>query len=113
MSDPPQTAKIGTAFSITDTAGNAGVLAAPASTTRFYLSKDGSKGAGDTVLKGTRAVPFLGARKVSVGSTLVTIPNVVAGPYHVLACADDLNVVKEVSDTNNCIASVGVIQVTH
>jgi hypothetical protein len=48
-----------------------------------------------------------------VGSTLVTIPNVAAGPYHVLACADDLNAVKEVSDTNNCTASVGVIQVTH
>jgi hypothetical protein len=89
------------------------VFVAPASTTRYYLSKDGSKGAGDTVLKGTRAVPSLGAKRISVGSTLVTIPNVAIGPYHVLACADDLNVVKEVSDINNCIASVGVIQVTH
>jgi hypothetical protein len=113
VSEPPQTAKIGSAFSITDTAGNAGVLGAPASTTRYYLSKDGSKGAGDIVLKGTRAVPFLGAKRVSVGSTLVTIPNVAAGPYHVLACADDLNVVKEVSETNNCAVSLGVIQVTH
>jgi hypothetical protein len=113
VSEPPQTAKIGSAFSITDTAGNAGVLAASASTTRYYLSKDGSKGAGDTVLKGTRAVPSLGAKRISVGSTLVTIPNVAAGPHHVLACADDLNVVKEVSDANNCAVSAGVIQVTH
>jgi subtilase family serine protease len=113
VSEPPQTAKVGSTFSIGDTAGNKGVLIAPASTTRYYLSKDGTKGTGDIPLIGTRAVPTLGAKRVSVGSVLVKIPNAVPGPYHVLACADDANVVKEADETNNCAASVGLIQVTH
>jgi hypothetical protein len=47
----------GTTFSVTDTARNSGAVAAGASTTRYYLSLDGVKNAGDTLLTGSRAVP--------------------------------------------------------
>ena len=39
-----------------------GAAGAPVSTTRFYVSLDTSKGAGDILLTGTRAVPALGSR---------------------------------------------------
>ena len=115
ISDPPQTAKIGSKFTIFDNTVNKGVVSASASTTRYYLSKDTAKGAGDLLI-GTRAVPALTplgqAGNLSSGSALATIPNAVAGAYRVLACADDANIVKETSETNNCLASSTTVQVT-
>ena len=117
VSNLPQTAPAGGKFIVTDDAANLGAVAAAASTTRYYLSKDSSKNAGDVLLIGTRAVPALGssgqAISFSSGSELATIPSTVAaGIYRVLACADDTNVIKETLETNNCIASVGTVQVT-
>jgi hypothetical protein len=41
-----------------------------------------------------------------------TIPaSTPAGSYHLLACADDLGAVSESNETNNCIASAGMVQV--
>ena len=117
VSSPPQAVPAGGKFVVTDDAANLGAVSSAASTTRYYLSKDSSKNAGDVLLIGTRAIPALGssgqAISFSSGSTLVTIPSTVAaGIYRVLACADDTNVVKETVESNNCVASLGTVQVT-
>ena len=51
----------GTTFSVTDTVQNAGPAASGPSTTRYYLSLDAVKNAGDTLLTGSRGVPGLAA----------------------------------------------------
>ena len=79
VSNPPQTVPAGGKFVVTDDAANLGAVSSAASTTRYYLSKDSSKNAGDVLLIGTRAIPALGssgqAISFSSGSTLVTIPS--------------------------------------
>jgi subtilase family serine protease len=104
----------GTTFSVTDTARNAGAVAAGASTTRYYLSLDGVKNAGDTLLTGSRAVPGLAAGATHAGTVTVTIPPATPlNTYVLLACADDLNAVVETNDGNNCVvASSGSVTVT-
>ena len=52
ISNPPTTKARGTTFSVTDTTRNGGAVASGASTTRYYLSLDGLKNAGDTLLSG-------------------------------------------------------------
>jgi subtilase family serine protease len=64
------------------------------------------KGAGDVVLTGTRAVPALPAGSVSTGTVSVTVPLAVApGAYFLIACADDLDVVPESNEANNCVTA--------
>ncbi len=96
----------GTAFSVTDTARNLGPVASAPSTTRYYLSLDPVKGAGDVLLVGSRAVPGLAAGAVQSGALNVTIPATTPlNSYFLLACADDLAKVAESDETNNCVAS--------
>jgi subtilase family serine protease len=104
----------GTTFSITDTAKNLGAVASTASTTRYYLSLNTTKGTGDILLTGARTVPALAENLTSTATVTVTIPATTAiGTYYVLACADDTSVVVETDDTNNCVvSSSGQVQVT-
>src|SRR5215471_17458327 len=96
----------GSTFSITDTAQNRGPAAAGTSTTRYYLSPDAVKSAGDTLLTGSRAVPALAAGATSSGTVTVTIPtSTPVNTYFLLACADDLGRVAEVDEGSNCVAS--------
>ena len=98
----------GTTFSVTDRTLNAGTVASGPSTTRYYLSLDGTKNAGDTLLVGARSVPALAAGASSLGTVTVTIP--AATPlnnYVLLACADDLSTVAETNEGNNCLAASG------
>ena len=85
-------------------------MSAGASTTRYYLSTDTAKGNGDVLLTGSRMVGILGASGFSTGAATVTVPSATApGVYRVFACADDLKVVKELSEINNCtIAATSV-----
>jgi hypothetical protein len=69
------------------------------------------------LLAATRAIPALKSNgqlgDLSIDSVVVTIPaSLAAGAYRVLGCADDVNVVKETSETNNCAASFATMQVT-
>ena len=64
----------GTTFPVTDTVKNLGPGASGASTTRYYLSLDAVKGAGDMLLAGSRAVPALAAEASHSGTVTVTIP---------------------------------------
>lgn len=61
VSDPPQTAEVGTKFVVFDNSVNMGPVSTSASTTRYFLSKDNAKGAGD-VLVDSRPVPVLSTR---------------------------------------------------
>jgi len=100
----------GTTFSVTDTVRNAGPVPSGSSATRYYLSLDGVKNTGDTLLTGSRGVAGLAAGASQSGTVTVTIP--AATPldtYFLLACADDLNIVAESNEGNNCIASATAI----
>ena len=109
---PRASAAPGKAFAITDTVKNQGATTAVQSTTRFYLSLDDAKDAGDTLLTGSRAVATLAAGAQSAGTTTVTIPlTTLSGTYRLLACADDTQVVAEASDANNCRAAAATIVV--
>ncbi len=113
VSDPPPTAVDGSSFTVTDTTQNVGTASAGASTTRYYLSLDTVKNSGDRLLSGTRSVAALTAGASATGAATVTIPaNTPPGTYVVLACADDTSVVVESVEGNNCLASIGTVQVT-
>ena len=112
ITNPPATVLQGGSFSVTDTVQNQGSVGAGASTTRYYLSPDTTKGAGDTLLTGTRSVPALAAGATSNGSQNVTVPGGTSvGTYFLIACADDTGVVPESHEGNNCRASAGTVQV--
>jgi hypothetical protein len=103
----------GTRFSVNDTVQNDGTVPSRASTTRYYLSLDAIKNAGDTLLTGTRNVPTLAVGAVNSGTANVTIPDAAPlGAFYVLACADDRTVVEETDEANNCVASAAILTVT-
>lgn len=92
----------GSTVKISDTTKNRSGGVAGASVTRYYLSKDGIRNAGD-VLLASRAVGRLSATTTAKGSKVVIIP-VATRPrvYRVLGCADATSKVRESSETNNC-----------
>ncbi len=113
VSNPPATALPGSSFEVTDTVLNQGVLAAGTSTTRYYLSPDQVRDAGDKQLTGSRDVPSLAPGATSTGTVTLTIPgNTKTGTYFVLACTDDTTSVAETNEANNCIASAAPVVVT-
>ena len=106
------TVPAGATFAVRDTVKNVGTAPSGASTTRFYLSTNGTFGATDRRLGGTRSVPGLAVGAQSAGTTTVRVPSgTPAGNYRVLACADDLNVVPEPRESN-CRATATAISVT-
>jgi hypothetical protein len=113
VSAPPAAAAPGASFSVTSTTENVGGVTAPGSTTRFYLSNDGAKDAGDKLLSGSRAVPVLDPGSAATATATVTIPAMTAlGVYRLLACADDTGSVPEGNEQNNCVASGATVRVT-
>jgi subtilase family serine protease len=114
VSNPPTLALPGSNFAVTDMAVNQGDIPAAATTTRYYLSADQVRNAGDQLLSGTRSVPALASNETSNGGVTVTIPNGTdLGMYYLLACADDMAPkVTEADETNNCLASATTIQIT-
>lgn len=113
VSEPPGESAPGASFSVIDTVENLGGASAPATITRYYLSATGSKGAGAKLLSGSRSVPPLGGNGTSAGMATVTVPSSTPlGTYFLVACADDTNLAREASETDNCLASGGTIQIT-
>jgi subtilase family serine protease len=111
VTDPPATIAIGASFPVTDTVQNNGSASAAASTTRYYLSTNGSK-SGARQLNGSRSVPSLAASATSSGTVSVTVSSGTAtGTYYLLACADDTLVVPETNESNNCKVSAGQVTV--
>jgi CARDB protein/HYDIN/CFA65/VesB family protein len=111
LTNPPATAKVGSIFSVTDTTTNTGSAPAAASTTRYRLSLDTNVTSADPLLSGTRSIASLPSGASSTGTTSVIIPTTLApGTYFLGACADNLNVVPEITETNNCrVAATPVI----
>jgi hypothetical protein len=107
VSNPPATVAIGGSFVVTDTTMNQGGSATLVNTkTRYYLSLDTVRGAGDKRLRGARNVPPLAAGASSTGSKTVLVKSsTVPGTYFVIACADDRQAVAESNEGNNCRAS--------
>jgi YD repeat-containing protein len=113
LNNPPAGAVIGSSFSVTDTTANTGQATAGASTTRYRLSLDNTITSGDPLLTGSRSIPSLAVGANSNGSVTATIPtNLAPNTYFLGACADDLAVVGESSETNNCRASTTTIIVS-
>jgi hypothetical protein len=113
ISSPPATRARGTTFAVTDTALNLGNVPSTPSKTRYYLSIDAVKGAGDVLLAGTRSVPALAAGASHSGTKSVRIPAATAlRAYYVLACADDTSTAIEGSESNNCTPSSSTVTVT-
>jgi aqualysin 1 len=91
----------GSTFTINDTTRNGGAATTVSTTTRFYLSKDSVVGTGDVMLTARTVVP-LAAGASSVGSISATVPaGTTAGAWYVIAVADALTQVAEISETNN------------
>ena len=98
----PSAGAAGSTVLVSDTTKNQGSSPAGTSTTRFYLSANGSLDASDIQLDGSRAVPALDAGASSAGSTSVTIPaGTGAGTYYLFAKSDADGVVPETVETNN------------
>ena len=103
----------GETLSMTQVTRNIGSASAGASTTRFYLSRDGAKSDDDILLGAGTAVPSLVANGSVVGPPAsATIPTSANGAYRIVACADDRTVVSEITDTNNCYTNTQTITVT-
>jgi subtilase family serine protease len=110
--DPPPAAVIGGQLTVSDTVLNQGTLASDKSYSRYYLSVDQAKGASDILLTGKRAVMILAPGASSTGSKKVTVPlTATAGTYYVIACADDVQKLRESNETNNCRASLTTVTV--
>ncbi len=112
LGDPPATLARGDRMTFAETVTNEGTAPAPGSRVRYYLSVDGAKSAGDTLLSGTWSVGILAPGATSSRTMTVTVPSTTPlGTYHLLACADDLGVVIELVETNNCRSSTGRVVV--
>ena len=113
VNKPPATAAWGESFSVTDTVLNRGSALAALSTTRYYISSTPARTVGSLLLTGTRSVAALAAGATSKGTVNVMVPiGAIPASYYLLACADDLNVVAESDESNNCIASTTQVKVT-
>jgi hypothetical protein len=113
LGSPPSTVRTKGSFTVTDTTRNQGTGLAASSTTRFYLSLDTTRGAGDQLLDQGRSIPVLGPDQASSGSTRVKVPaKTPSGTYYLLGCADTAERVPESTETNNCVASGSRVTVT-
>jgi hypothetical protein len=102
----------GAKFNVADTVQNVSTVTALETKTQYYFSFDGVKSGTAVLLAGKRAVFELTATSVSTGSATVLVPTAVpVGSMYLVACADDLLKLKEVSETNNCVASSSPIVV--
>jgi probable HAF family extracellular repeat protein len=109
---PNSALRLGARFDVTDTVENAGTGPAGGSTTRYYLSTDGTRSGDDRPLAGSRTVSAVAAGARSAGTATVTIPGgTPPGRYVLLACADDLQAVAESDEADNCRASAGTVKV--
>ena len=112
VSNPPAAMAPGMTFAVTSKTVNQGNAPSAKSTTRFYLSSDAVKDAADVRFSATRSVNVLAAGVSATSFTNVTVPtSIPPGSYRLLACADDLAVVTELDETNNCTSAAATMDV--
>jgi len=99
-------------LTIADTTQNAGIARLEGSTTRYRFFTNTSLTGSSRLLTGSRNIPSLTAGTSNSGNTLATIPaDVPVGSYILAACADDLNIITESDEQNNCRAAGMTIKV--
>ena len=92
------------------TVHNAGNRRAAASRTRYFLSRDRTKGT-DVRLASARVAAIRAGRSRSGTAALQLPSGLKAGDWHVIACADALDTVSERRERNNCAATRGAVDV--
>ena len=98
---------------IAESTQNIGGGDAGASRTRYYLSRDRSQSNSDVLLDATHLVPALGPLESDGQLEIATVPQGTGpGEYYLIACADDFDVISEVTETNNCLTSDSQVTVT-
>ncbi len=98
----PASAGPGQTITVGATTKNSGTVAAPASTTYFYLSANSSLDTAVDTYLGSRAVPALAAGATNTGTISVTLPGSMAtATWYIIAKADGPGAVPEASETNN------------
>jgi trimeric autotransporter adhesin len=102
----PPPAGAGGSVTVADTTRNAGLAAADATSTAFYLSANAVLDPAD-VLLGSHPVPPLDPAAAYTASTAVQVPaSTLTGTYYVLAVADAGSGVAEANEINNTAAAV-------
>jgi subtilase family serine protease len=106
------TVNAGSTLSVTNTAGNQGLVASGSFVIAFHLSLNAIYGdADDVVMTTTRTVSSLAAGASNSATTSVLISAATpAGVYYVCAKADSGGTVSEIDETNNALCST--LQVT-
>jgi hypothetical protein len=103
----------GNSITATATTKNRGKSIAGESTTRYYLSLNEFKGKKDILLTDSGSV--VQALDAAVSSPITTTVNIASntriGYYYLIACADDMKILKERREGNNCRASGKMIRV--
>ena len=105
VANPPSVVGTGGTMSVNETVTNTGSAFAGRSTTRYFIARSGAGPAGEEqglLLRGGRAIQALGPRRSARGGREVVVPDVPAGTYDFVACADARNRVREISEGNNC-----------
>ncbi len=90
----------GSALPVTLRIGNIGDSAAPASTTRIYLSNDSAVSAGDALLASIPSSSISASTGLS-WRTVLTIPAGISGSKYLLVKVDATGAVHELSEQNN------------
>jgi hypothetical protein len=102
----PTAARPGDTLYVGETTRNIGSGLAGGSTTRYYLSRDaGAKTRDDLLLGDATTVPQLGAGASNGQLNGVTMPFIADGTYFLLACADGLEQVAEITEDDNCLVA--------
>ena len=100
----PLTVARGGSLTITAAVKNVGEGSAAASTTKYILVHTVSGATKN--LNGTQAYPLLNSGSSTSIQKVVTIfLDTPVGTYNVQACADSVDVVSELSETNNCLTT--------
>ena len=103
----------GNNFTVTVTIKNRGKSIAGESTTRYYLSLDAYKSKKDILLTDSGSVvqALDSAESSPITATVNIASNTRIGYYYIIACADNMKIVKETREGNNCRASGKMIRV--
>jgi CARDB len=101
VSNPPATIGVGGTLRISDRTTNRGGGSAGRSTTRYFIGRSATDEKA-TVLRGGRTVEPLAPRASHGSPREVVIPDVPAGTYELVACADARNRIRESDEGNNC-----------
>lgn len=111
VGNAPATIRFFGRISVQDTVKNQGSAPSNLALTRYYISADQARGAGDRLLLGVRLVGPMAPGQSSSGGATLFVFGAPAGTYYLLACADDRNTSTEGDETNNCLASATQIVV--